>query len=156
MRGNILLALGFAFFGLLIGYVTGITSSAVAQTVLTALFAFIGGKTFIEFKPDDKHKNMISGTILILFSIFFLVGLNGGIYIKINKLLTTKETFAREALEQKSDKKVVSDSAPQPAKENYSLYLRSFPVTRDLQSKIRSGDIKCDSLITLILNADEK
>jgi len=129
MKQNTLLILGFSLFGLLIGYVTGITSSEISQTIITALFALMGGKVFLDIKQENVLQNKVAGAILLFFSILFIAGINIGIYIKVNKLLTKKENLAL-----KGD------------------YLRDFIIKNDLEAKYRSGDISADSIVKKILN----
>jgi hypothetical protein len=133
MKQNTLLISGFALFGFLIGYITGITSSEISQTILTALFAFMGGKVFLDFQEENKQKNRTAGAILLFFSLLFFIGLNIGVYIKVNKLLTKTEMI-----------------------ENKEDYLRNFHISNNIEAKYRRGEITCDSLVKLIFKENEK
>ena len=133
MRPYLILIVGFSFFGYLIGYMTGITSSEIAQASLTALFAFMGGKIFIDFQKQADIKNKVTGVILTLFSIFFFLGLNTGIYIKINRIFTKKENIGQK-----------------------TEYLRSNDVIDDLESRYRKNEISCDSALVIIFKENAK
>jgi|GEM_PF-6249698 len=99
MGANFIFGVGYLFFGMLIGYLTGITSTEITHTILTALFSFLGGKLFIDAgKKDDTYKKQ-AGIILICFSIAFFLGFNGGIYVKVNKLFTPAE-FRKEMIKE--------------------------------------------------------
>jgi hypothetical protein len=135
MKNSVLLVLGFSFFGLMIGYITGITSSEISQTILTALFAFMGGKIFLDFKENSSGMNNVAGAILLLFSILFLIGINTGIYIKINRVLTNNNV------------------AGPPGS---SDYLRTFIMDNDLEAKYRRKEMTADSILKLILDRKEK
>jgi hypothetical protein len=101
-------ATGFAAFGLLVGYITGITSSAIANTVVLTLFTFIGGKFFIDLTNKNALRARLAGVALGCFSIFFLVGLNAGIVVKVNDLLTFAQTRKRQ--EAKAAKEVTDST----------------------------------------------
>lgn len=94
MKAFNVLFIGFGCFAILLGYITGISSSEISQTVLTALFAFLGGKLFVEFNGKDEKTIKQAGSILIIFSIVFFFSLNFGIYVKVNKLLTKKSAIS--------------------------------------------------------------
>ena len=132
MKQNRILITGFAFFGLIIGYTSGITSSEISQVLITLFFGFMGGKAFIDLKKGDEVANNVAGIILILFSITFITGLNIGIYVKVNRLLTNQTVSNNEIPK--------SDSVD---------YLRNSKIKNDLEYKYRNDEIKCK--ITLLL-----
>jgi len=146
------LILGFSLFGLLIGYITGLTDSEIAKTIITGLFAFIGGKLLNDFNKKQLSNAREIGLMLIGFSFLFFIGLNGGIAVKVNKLLTfhhaPKSKSARD-----------STSA-----ENIDHYLRNGVIwdsaTADsLLRKLANGEVSGrtkDSLLRLFLTAKPK
>lgn len=129
MRDNIILIIGFSFFGAMVGYITGISNAEITQSIVAVLFTFIGGKIFIDINNENTVKNKIAGLTMLFFSILFLVSLNLGIYVKVNRLLTNPE---HKSLEQD--------------------YLRSFKIDNNLELKYRRGEISGDSIVKIILN----
>jgi hypothetical protein len=53
MKDNLIFILGFAVFGLLLGFIVGLSSAPVTEALVAALFAFIGGKMFLDFEKKD-------------------------------------------------------------------------------------------------------
>ena len=133
-KNSISLVFGYLFIGLLIGYISGLTSSDVAKTILTTLFAFIGGKVLNDIGKKTHQQLGQIGYILIAFSIAFLIGLNGGIVVKVNQLLSWHTHAGAKK----------TDSA------HADVYLRANDsVKRDVETKYRKGEISKDSVVKL-------
>jgi hypothetical protein len=130
------LLLGFSFFGLLIGIITGITSAEITNTIITVLFAFIGGKIFIESVDKNVAIQARIGAILIGFSIFCIIGILAGIYLKVNQTLTGKE-------------KTVHTTDAVISKPPESNYLRSGELDI-IKARYKSGEISCETALELI------
>lgn len=98
-----MLVLGYCGLGLLIGFLVGMTSSPVANTLIATIFTFAGGSiTYLLEKASNfesgeneqsdekslkKTPNLI-GAILFSFSMACFVGVLAGITIKENRLLS--------------------------------------------------------------------
>lgn len=135
------LIIGFASFGLLLGYITGLTSSEIAQTIITALFAFLGGKLFSDLNENPSKANSYTGKILLGFSFLFFIGLNLGILVKINQWLTIKP------------KTTVAQTISKSEEKHDNPYLRSIIVSRNLETKFRNQELSAeekDSLINIL------
>jgi hypothetical protein len=92
-----MVASAYVFLGLLVGMLSGLSSSPIASALLAALFAFAGGTAahLIEKKPGERR---LIGLILACFSCACLIGLLGGIAIKDNRLLSfTAEAKLKES-----------------------------------------------------------
>jgi len=85
-----MLFLGYFSLGLLIGIITGITSSPIATAIIASVFTFVGGAITIGIDKVKFKREMLGG-ILFCFSIACLIGILTGIYIKENRLLTSVE-----------------------------------------------------------------
>ena len=95
IKASICLIIGFGFFGFLIGFITGLTSTDVSKTILTALFALIGGKLFLNLDSKTIKVQTRNGLMLGVFAIFCVGGIIAGIFIKVNHLLTIHSTINR-------------------------------------------------------------
>jgi hypothetical protein len=122
---------GFSLFGLLVGYICGLTSSPVANAIILALFSFLGGKLFQDINNNDSKKTKISGVILAAFSLLFFIGLNLGIIVKVNEFLTFKTPSI-------SQKVKTSDTTSVTTKVDY---LRNTEVLNDLEAKFRRNEL---------------
>lgn len=134
------LIIGFALFGLLLGFIVGISSAAITQPLIAALFAFIGGKLFIDIEKKTDSVKKVVGLVLAFFSSFCLMGVVAGVFIKIN------QTFGTQ-LEKNEEGSV--QAAP---------YLKSSPefITNTLQQYRQSGSTNCDSILDVIENEYKK
>ena len=97
MSSNFLLCIGYLCFGLLTGYLTGISDGEISKVILTALFALFGGKLFIEILKKEEKERTRAGVVLVAFSLAFLASFNIGIYIKVHRLFTP-EDYRNETL----------------------------------------------------------
>lgn len=88
-----MVAVGYAMLGLLVGVLAGLSSSPVAAAVLASLFAFAGGSAahLIGRKPSERR---LVGVVITCFAGACLLGLLGGIALKVNRLLTVNKTAA--------------------------------------------------------------
>ncbi len=127
------LVFGYLFLGLLIGYITGLTSAEVTQIILTAFLALLGGKIMHDISSAEPPHLKLIGRLLLAFSIAFLVGLNVGIYIKVNNVFTRKQQLAAGTN---------PDIKPE-------TILRNDQTMMDLQSKYERGEISKDSIVIL-------
>jgi len=143
------ISVGFSGFGYLIGYICGLTSSPVSNTLVIALFSFLGGKLFQDMYSFDGKKAKISGIILLLFSIFFFLGLNSGILVKVNQFLTIKQSL-------KSSKRLLQLEGQI---DTNITYLRSDEFLNSLESKFRRNELTTqekDSIISYFYSRVQK
>ena len=103
--------LGFAFFGLVIGYITGITHAEITAIIISALFTFLGGKLFVDLDQKAAEYIRRAGIILTVFSLAFLIGLNSGIYIKIHRCFY-QGTKANQTVPANDQKEKTPNSEP--------------------------------------------
>jgi hypothetical protein len=92
----ITIVVGYACLGLLVGMLTGLTSSPITTTVVASIFTLAGGSIapFIG-KPNAERK--ILGASLSGFAILCLLGVLSGVYLKVNKKLSlTPEAAAAD------------------------------------------------------------
>lgn len=80
-------AFAYLSLGLLVGALTGITSSPIAAALMAAVFTFVGASAaaFVDRKPEERS---LVHAAIGSFSLACLVGLLGGIVIKDNSLLS--------------------------------------------------------------------
>ncbi|OOQ57427.1 hypothetical protein [Mucilaginibacter pedocola] len=135
MKPNTSLFLGFSAFGLLIGFIAGITSAPITNTILVSLFALIGGKTLFDSIKQGAEIQKKVGFILAALSIFCLIGITVGISIKVNRSFT--------------------QSTIQPSPIDTISLLRNYK-TDIIESKWRNGEISGDSAMRLILKEKEQ
>jgi hypothetical protein len=81
------IGLGFATFGLLVGTTAGLSSAQITTTLMGALFALIGGSIGVFLGKLDNDTRKLTGVALLAFSVFAMIGLYSGIYIRINDML---------------------------------------------------------------------
>ena len=81
------IGLGFAAFGALVGTTVGLSSAAVTMTLLGLLFALIGGSFGVFLGKLDTEGKQFAGVGLLTFSVCAILGIYGGIYVRINDLL---------------------------------------------------------------------
>ena len=142
-KNSISLIFGYFFIGLLIGYISGLTSSEVTKTILTTLLAFIGGKVLTDIGKKSHQQLSQIGYILTAFSVSFLLGLNGGICVKVNQLLTWK---SNDIVSQHADKRTNKKSSIN----EYMQYMRADDsVRRDVKTRYLKGEITKDSIVNL-------
>jgi hypothetical protein len=139
MKANLSLLLGFASFGILIGMITGLTSSQIAGAIITALFAFAGGKLLIDFGSKTTSEQIKIGLVLFGFSLFCAGGILLGIYIKVNNLLTNPELTAQHTVLTKT-----GDTSK-------VVYLRSHE-SNLIELKFRRNEISADSALRAFIN----
>ena len=81
------IGLGFAAFGALIGTIAGLSSAQLTTMLLGLLFAMIGGSLGVLLGKLDTVGRKFTGIALLTFSVCAILGLYGGIYVRINNLL---------------------------------------------------------------------
>lgn len=82
------LYIGQSIFGLLIGYMVGLSISPVVSTVLGLMFAFIGGSLIVLIKGKTDDELEVIGKCITALSSFMLLGVLIGITFRANDLLT--------------------------------------------------------------------
>lgn len=85
MRSVLPIAFGFATFGLLIGFICGVSTAEITTPLVAALFSLIAGKIFIDFDKLSNDSRLNIGVILVSFSIFCLTGICSGIFVKVHQ-----------------------------------------------------------------------
>ncbi|MHA4811768.1 hypothetical protein ACX0G9_26970 [Flavitalea flava] len=148
MKANLSLLLGFASFGTLIGLITGITSSPIAGAIITALFAFAGGKLLIDFISKTSSDQIKIGLVLFGFSVFCAGGILLGIYIKMNSLLTNPDLIAQHTVPTKTNDSTGKDNV---TKRPIEMYLRSNE-SNLIELKFNRGEISADSALHAFIN----
>jgi hypothetical protein len=139
---------GYGALGLLIGTLTGLSSSPIANALLAGLLAFAGGGLgFLVEKLNDRQKAAISGGVLSAFSISCLVGLLAGIAIKANDVLTFRAhgVPAAKALSQANH-----DESSAVTEPNAYLRVENASALKALDQQCRTGSammgtLCCDS-----------
>jgi hypothetical protein len=86
-----MIILGFACLGLLVGVLTGLTSSPITTTILASVFA-LGGGSLVPLVSKSEAERKLLGALLSGFALFCLLGVFAGIYIKVNKTLTLRSS----------------------------------------------------------------
>jgi hypothetical protein len=141
MKGDSYFVCGFACFGLLLGFVVGLSSAPITEALVAALFAFIGGKMFLDFEKKDSAYRRIAGGILISFSICCLLGLIAGVVIKTHQSLGTRRTPHR------------GDSDSTQTIHEYDYLKHSKPKSDNIFNRYReSGSRNADSLLDVLEN----
>lgn len=142
MRVSTSLFFGFAAFGLLIGLITGLTSSAISGAIITALFAFVGGKILLNFDGKKPGVQINIGIVILGFSLFCVTGILSGIYIKVNQVLTITYT-------------VKSNQSPTSSKKDSgNVYLRANEA-KLIELEYRRGEINKDSALQALFNLNQ-
>jgi hypothetical protein len=79
-----MIVLGYASLGLLVGVLTGLTSSPIATTVLAAIFTLAGGSILSLAKNSDVERRLI-GSVIAAFALVCLAGVLAGILLHADK-----------------------------------------------------------------------
>jgi len=146
MKEGFSLFLGFACFGMLIGIITGLTSSPIASAIITALFGFAGGTLLLNFDSKTASQQIKIGVVLLAFSLFCTFGILAGIYTKVNRLLTQKSVQVEKSNINVADTTTTKDN---------TIYLRSK--TADfIEIQLRRHEISKDSAIQALLNINRR
>jgi hypothetical protein len=82
-----MIIVGFSCLGLLVGVLTGLTSSPVTTTILASVFTLAGGSLVPLLSKSDAERKLL-GSLLSGFAFFCLLGVLTGIYLKANRSLT--------------------------------------------------------------------
>jgi hypothetical protein len=97
-----LIVVGYACLGLLVGTLVGLTSSAITTTILASIFTLAGGSIIpLLGRPDTERRTL--GAILSGFAFFCLLGVLGGIYLKVNRKLDLPSATGNVVYLQKLD-----------------------------------------------------
>jgi predicted PurR-regulated permease PerM len=130
-----MVALGYLCLGLLVGILSGLSSSPIAGALLAALFTFAGGTAahMLERKPAERR--MIA-TIVASFACTCLAGVITGIVVKENRLLTF-ESRREELRELELQGKSLDE---------ISSYLKTSPLEaiRTIDVKFAAGDYSAE------------
>ena len=84
----------FSFLGLLVGNIVGLTSASISNTVLAAIFAFIGGSVVTFQSKLTNEQIRFALHAITAFSIFTLFGIYIGILVKEYQLLSPASNIA--------------------------------------------------------------
>jgi len=137
-KSSYMLMAGYGALGLLIGYISGITNAEITKTIVTPLLVLIGGKLLIDISKKDHQQLYTLGCVLFFFCLSFFVGLNGGIFAKVNRILSL-------------------DSAKSSIKNNNDttgyIYLRNGQTLDDIRTRYDKGEISKDSIIKLFFKS---
>jgi demethoxyubiquinone hydroxylase (CLK1/Coq7/Cat5 family) len=82
-----MLAIAFAALGFLVGNLTGLSASPIANALVPALFALVGG-SFIAFLSSVPEKDRgVAASAILSFSLSCLAGAYLGVLVNANQLL---------------------------------------------------------------------
>jgi hypothetical protein len=81
------IGLGFSAFGALIGTIAGLSTAELTTMLLGLLFAMIGGSLGAFLGKLDTAGRQPTGIALFTFSVSAILGLYGGLYVRINNIL---------------------------------------------------------------------
>lgn len=84
--------IGQSFFGVLIGFMVGLSISPVVSTVLGLMFAFIGGSLFVLIKGRSEDELAFIGKSITALSLFIMLGVVIGIITRTNDVLEPDDT----------------------------------------------------------------
>lgn len=87
--------LGFISIGLTIGYIAGLSSGSIVDTIVTSIFAFIGGSSIWLVNKYDFEQRKVLGLVLFGLSFGMLIGINVGIFMKTHEVFIPQD-FNRE------------------------------------------------------------
>jgi len=76
------LGFGFSSLGLLIGIISGLSETPIAASLLIVIITFAGGSIVSIIRGQDPNKLKVIGQSLFFFSLFTLVGLFVGIFLR--------------------------------------------------------------------------
>ena len=93
-----MIVVGYACLGLLVGMLTGLTSSPITTTILASIFTLAGGSIATLLGKSDTERK-IFGASLSGFALLCLLGVLSGVYLKVNKKLSlTHESSAADVI----------------------------------------------------------
>jgi hypothetical protein len=124
--------IGYVSLGLLVGILTGLTSSSIATTILASIFTLAGGSIAHLLQKSDAQRKLI-GSVLTGFALSCLLGVFVGIYAKVNRIL---------------------DVAPSASIEHVD-YLKAVDLkeVNEINVRYKGGDLKADEAYERLWNA---
>lgn len=154
---------GIAVFGLCVGLYVGLSVSPIVNSVVSLLFAFIGGSVVFLIKDrDDDELNKIGISVLSL-SLSMILGAFVGMDLRGSDSLFGKEKIHLEIdLDSKKVIKIVKELSLNDAAEPENLCLLVKNFKDNSNYKISEGDLKevmrlADPLVfSAMLNPDAK
>jgi thiol:disulfide interchange protein len=87
--------LGFLMLGLTTGFLTGMSSSPLAISMIALLFAFAGGSAVTLLTKLSRPQTELVGALLLALSVGTLIGCCAGVVVNENRLLTFRSLMAR-------------------------------------------------------------
>lgn len=84
--------IGQSFFGILIGFMVGLSISPVVSTVLGLMFAFIGGSIIVLIKGRTEDELAFIGKSITALSLFIMLGVVIGIIARTYDVLEPDDT----------------------------------------------------------------
>ncbi|MEN8226460.1 MAG: hypothetical protein ABFS05_13985 [Bacteroidota bacterium] len=126
------LLLGFAYIGMTLGLLTGLSLNPVVHAVIPALLTFLTGLTaYIFIKKDFEQANRkIAVSSLVFITLFLVYGLEVGSKIRAKSELETRRI----------------DQIYQKDFEKYKHELKAYDLEIELLHKKKLLKIECDSL----------
>lgn len=133
-----MLALGYALLGALVGLLCGLSSSPIVNTVMAALFAFVGGSvTYLVEKHKANRQN--AGSVLAVFSASAIAGVLLGIVLKENRLLSSLERIRQiRAIE-------ASETNPGGQRQALPAYLKGTDMEKLTAINVRYANHQLDA-----------
>jgi hypothetical protein len=101
------IVIGYACLGLLVGLLTGLTSSPVTTTILASIFTLAGG-SIVPVLAKSESDRRILGSVLASFALLCLAGVLTGVYIKVNELLTDDSPPTAQTIASRSPERAVT------------------------------------------------
>jgi hypothetical protein len=126
------LLLGFAYIGMTLGLLTGLSINPVVHAVIPALLTFLTGLTaYIFIKKDFEQANRkIAVSSLVFITLFLVYGLEVG-----SKIRAESEMESRRI-----------DQIFQKDLEKYKHELKAYDLEVELMHKKKLMELECDSL----------
>lgn len=107
--------IGLFLLGLLVGNLVGLTAQSVVSSLLSLLFAFIGGSLIALLGKLSPSERGLAGQCIVALSIGCLIGTYGGIAVSENQLLSLRGTHTGASRLTVADRKYLRSEILTPA-----------------------------------------
>jgi hypothetical protein len=91
MSTPVVMFLSFAALGLLIGSIAGLTSAAITTSLLSALFAFVGGSVLAFLPKFNNEDRRVASSAIAGLSMAATIGLYGSLYVREHRVLSSSD-----------------------------------------------------------------
>jgi hypothetical protein len=131
----------FSTLGLLIGSLAGLTVSPIVVALISALFAFVGGSAVAFVGTLNRDQLKLASLAVLCLSAFMLIGLIGGMIVKINGILIF-DPDQRAAVKQELVKSG-----------DFGLRASHETLMKDLQASVITGAMKLEDACNTAVEA---